>query len=89
MVIVAAIVFPVIAGAKEKARQSVCISQLKQFATAISLYAGDYPGYEPLHPAVDIPVTVLSKPFVLRSYLKDRAVYYCPDTPSCAQFKLG
>lgn len=40
--ILAAILFPVFAQAREKARQSSCLSNLKQFGTAWTLYADDY-----------------------------------------------
>lgn len=40
--VLAAILFPVFAQAREKARQSVCSSNLKQMGTAVMLYAQDY-----------------------------------------------
>src|SRR5438094_3103608 len=40
--ILAAILFPVFAQAREKARQSVCLSNMKQFGTALMMYAQDY-----------------------------------------------
>ena len=40
--ILAAILFPVFARAREKARQSSCSSNLKQIATAMLMYAQDY-----------------------------------------------
>jgi prepilin-type N-terminal cleavage/methylation domain-containing protein/prepilin-type processing-associated H-X9-DG protein len=40
--ILAAILFPVFAQAREKARQSACISNLRQIGTAFSLYQQDY-----------------------------------------------
>ena len=40
--ILAAILFPVFAQAREKARQSSCLSNLKQLGTAIVLYCDDY-----------------------------------------------
>jgi prepilin-type N-terminal cleavage/methylation domain-containing protein/prepilin-type processing-associated H-X9-DG protein len=40
--ILAAILFPVFAKAREKARQSACASNLKQLATAWQMYAQDY-----------------------------------------------
>jgi prepilin-type N-terminal cleavage/methylation domain-containing protein len=40
--ILAAILFPVFAKAREKARQSACVSNGKQIALAMSLYAQDY-----------------------------------------------
>ena len=40
--ILAAILFPVFAQAREKARQSACLSNLRQIGIAFSLYAQDY-----------------------------------------------
>ena len=40
--ILAAILFPVFAQAREKARQTSCLSNLKQYGTAYQLYADDY-----------------------------------------------
>lgn len=40
--ILAAILFPVYAGAREKARQLSCMSNLRQLGTGISLYVQDY-----------------------------------------------
>src|SRR4051812_4080868 len=47
--ILAAILFPVFAKAREKARQNACLSNQKQVSRAMLLYLGDndelYPGY--------------------------------------------
>src|SRR3712207_8184107 len=40
--ILAAILFPVFAQVREKARQTQCLSNLKQLATTFSLYVQDY-----------------------------------------------
>src|SRR5262245_41008736 len=40
--ILAAILFPVFAQAREKARQSACLSNLKQIGVALQLYTQDY-----------------------------------------------
>jgi len=40
--ILAAILFPVFAKARERARSTTCASNLKQFGTAFMMYAGDY-----------------------------------------------
>jgi len=42
--ILAAILFPVFAKAREKARQTSCLSNLKQFGLAVLQYAQDYDG---------------------------------------------
>src|SRR5256884_9841878 len=40
--ILAAILFPVFAQAREKSRQAVCLSNTKQMGLAVSMYAQDY-----------------------------------------------
>ena len=45
--VLAAILFPVFAKAREKARQTKCTSNLKQCGMALMLYAEDYDGYTP------------------------------------------
>ncbi len=40
--ILAAILFPVFAQAREKARQTACLSNMKQIGTAVMMYAQDY-----------------------------------------------
>jgi prepilin-type N-terminal cleavage/methylation domain-containing protein/prepilin-type processing-associated H-X9-DG protein len=46
--ILAAILFPVFAQAREKARQAACLSNQKQWSTAILMYVGDYDETYPL-----------------------------------------
>lgn len=45
--ILAAILFPVFAQAREKARQAVCLSSLKQWGTAALMYTQDYDDHFP------------------------------------------
>src|SRR5712692_8306100 len=42
IVVIAAILFPVFARARGKARQATCLSNLKQLAAAVMMYMGDY-----------------------------------------------
>jgi prepilin-type N-terminal cleavage/methylation domain-containing protein len=43
--ILAAILFPVFAKARDRARRAACVSNLKQIGTAIVMYGDDYDGY--------------------------------------------
>ncbi|GAB4453751.1 MAG: hypothetical protein OHK0029_07120 [Armatimonadaceae bacterium] len=45
--ILAAILFPVFAQARDKARQATCQSNMKQFGIAFAMYATDYDGFFP------------------------------------------
>ncbi|MFQ3609930.1 MAG: prepilin-type N-terminal cleavage/methylation domain-containing protein [Fimbriimonadales bacterium] len=45
--LLAGLLFPVLARAREKARQSHCLSNLRQLASAFALYRADYEGRNP------------------------------------------
>ncbi len=55
--ILAAILFPVLTSAQEKARQTSCLNNMKQLANGFRMYLGDwngcYPGGGPLHRAIE------------------------------------
>ena len=46
--ILAAILFPVFAQAREKARQTACVSNMKQIGIGVTMYAQDYDEKMPL-----------------------------------------
>ena len=48
--ILAAMLLPALSAAREKARRSSCMTNLKQMGTALTSYAGDYSGYLPSWP---------------------------------------
>ena len=68
--ILAAILFPVFARAREKARQMNCQSNLKQIGLALSLYARDYAGHFP--PRQDDLTPIVDR------YLLDAECLTCP-----------
>jgi prepilin-type N-terminal cleavage/methylation domain-containing protein/prepilin-type processing-associated H-X9-DG protein len=79
--ILAAILFPVFAQAREKARQTSCLSNQKQIGTAIMMYVQDYDEY--------MPAVVLSQATPnlrwheqIQSYIKSAQVFKCPSNPS-------
>src|SRR5437764_2328098 len=81
--ILAAILFPVFAQAREKARQAGCLSNMKQVALALQLYAGDYDETLPHQP--DETVFNYADPPVHPNFLKalipytrNRGVFVCP-----------
>ncbi len=72
--ILAAILFPVFAKAREKARQTSCLNNLKQMGLAVMGYVQDYDECTPsAHNHVDL---VLIQP-----YIKNKQVYMCPTSP--------
>jgi prepilin-type N-terminal cleavage/methylation domain-containing protein len=64
--ILAAILFPVFAKAREKARQTQCVNNHKQIATAILMYAQDHdeklPQSSSMWTDIDVPAKVLQCP---------------------------
>lgn len=79
--ILAAILFPVFARAREAARASSCRSNLKQIATGMLMYTQDYD--ETLgHNWVDDPtLTNQSWAYYLQPYIKNTGVLRCPSSP--------
>ncbi|MBI3921299.1 MAG: prepilin-type N-terminal cleavage/methylation domain-containing protein [Armatimonadetes bacterium] len=75
--ILAAILFPVFARAREKARQASCASNLKQLAMASRMYGSDYD-------QCVTPSDVFSDPNyyiftnLLQPYIKNTQVFLCP-----------
>ena len=57
--ILAAILFPVFARAREKAKQTSCLSNMKQMGTALMMYAQDYDERFPRYAAYNTPTEVL------------------------------
>ncbi len=80
--ILAAILFPVFARAREKARQSACASNLKQLQLAVNMYAQDYDEMLPREgydvPSVDHGDSDASWRAVTYPYVKNAQLYVCP-----------
>ncbi len=85
--ILAAILFPVFAKAREKARQTSCLSNLKQLALAFLQYAQDYdertcPTYNNVGGSIDRMWMYYEANGTLNSrlmpYIKNRQLFVCP-----------
>ena len=77
--ILAAILFPVFARAREKARQASCASNLKQLALAGLMYAQDYDEVMPLMPtAWPNPTNEYLVCDLLNPYIKNIQLWVCP-----------
>jgi prepilin-type N-terminal cleavage/methylation domain-containing protein/prepilin-type processing-associated H-X9-DG protein len=74
--ILAAILFPVFAQAREKARGASCMSNLKQLGTSIPMYTQDYDETYPL--GIQDNWTN-SWPVAVQPYVKSYDVFRCPD----------
>lgn len=71
--VIAAVLFPVFAGVRERGRRTVCQSNLKQLALAIQQYVQDNDG---LYPGIH------NWAYADNSYVKNAEVFRCPDAPS-------
>ncbi len=89
--ILAAILFPVFAKARAKARQATCVSNEKQIGLAVMQYVQDYDETYPIS-AINVPGYGWVKAFPdyvqyaggptrtrLDPYIKSRGVWYCPE----------
>ncbi len=78
--ILAAILFPVFAKAREKARQSSCASNLKQLGLASLAYSHDYDGKYPGTYYIGVPWTGtwMYWYLVVTPYVKNQQIFYCP-----------
>jgi prepilin-type N-terminal cleavage/methylation domain-containing protein/prepilin-type processing-associated H-X9-DG protein len=79
--ILAAILFPVFAQAREKARQASCSSNLKQLGVAMRMYQDDYDGRH--IPAYDFGYGWRKCPFkiwpdFIQPYVKNIDIFACP-----------
>jgi prepilin-type N-terminal cleavage/methylation domain-containing protein/prepilin-type processing-associated H-X9-DG protein len=75
--ILAAILFPVFARAREKARQSSCASNIKQICLAVNMYVQDYDETLPMAIA-GMPPTIFTISETLDPYIKNRQIWDCP-----------
>lgn len=95
--VLAAILFPVFAKAREKARQTSCLANIKQLGLAVQQYTTDYDGVFPISyqdaaggpgTAAQIPLTWPNR---IMAYIKSNQLYACPadlrkpnvDFPGC------
>ncbi len=79
--ILAAILFPVFAQAREKGRKTSCASNLRQLGTAIAFYTQDYDERYPFGFDEDTGYFHCTWYYYVEPYLKDMGVFRCPDDP--------
>ena len=97
--ILAAILFPVFAQARDKARQTACLSNVKQIATALQLYADDYDesfpaacDQESQHFPWGLWGTTTNKNehsvcVVLLTYCKNTKLFHCPSARRSPEYE--
>ena len=81
--ILAAILFPVFARAREKARQTSCLSNLKQIGLSWMMYAQDYDERACLQHEVG-PGRIVWATTILMPYTKNEQLWVCPSYSSPA-----
>ena len=75
--ILAAILFPVFAQAREKARQTSCLSNMKQLGLGLNMYAQDYDGAL-MQTTYEVPNLKIHWSYVLQPYVKNENIFVCP-----------
>jgi prepilin-type N-terminal cleavage/methylation domain-containing protein len=86
--ILAAILFPVFAQAREKARQTACLSNVRQMGLAVTMYTQDYDETLPLA-ATATPQGFLNWHHLTDPYVKNKQVWVCPSTTLPIRDGLG
>ena len=83
--ILAAILFPVFAQARERARMTACVSNMRQIGTALMMYVQDYDETFPYCRFHGADAMIGTHTYVwrnaIRPYLKNLDVLGCPSNP--------
>jgi prepilin-type N-terminal cleavage/methylation domain-containing protein/prepilin-type processing-associated H-X9-DG protein len=90
--ILAAILFPVFAQAREQARMSACQSNFKQYSNAFLMYIQDYdetlPMWSVTTPFKPGELNVTTWDLLMQSYIRNFGVARCPSDPYPAFFEF-
>jgi prepilin-type N-terminal cleavage/methylation domain-containing protein/prepilin-type processing-associated H-X9-DG protein len=86
--ILAAILFPVFAQVREKARQTSCLSNAKQIGLACRMYTADWDEVNVPERTYSTRNTTLKRSFrgLLQPYVKNKQVFVCPSAPELNSF---
>jgi prepilin-type N-terminal cleavage/methylation domain-containing protein/prepilin-type processing-associated H-X9-DG protein len=99
--ILAAILFPVFAQAREKARSTSCLSNLKQIGLASAMYLQDYDekwvigtwgastGWDTWIDPMDDPARQPNWWSQLQPYVKNNGIFLCPSAPNGAWYQAN
>lgn len=84
--ILAAILFPVFAQAKEAAKQSTCMSNLRQVGMGTMLYMNDENDHYPTWAARGAPINGGNSDFIppdlqIMPYVRSTGIWFCPSDP--------
>lgn len=87
--ILAAILFPVFAQAREKARATSCLSNVKQMGTAVKMYQQDYDEMFPFAANLESGFADTDKWYgtvKLQPYMKSAQILFCPSMSKFKQY---
>jgi len=76
--ILAAMLLPALARAREQARRSVCISNLKQIGLALRMYSQDYREFFPITSATTLQTAVGCLGLLYPNYVSAQKTFICP-----------
>jgi prepilin-type N-terminal cleavage/methylation domain-containing protein/prepilin-type processing-associated H-X9-DG protein len=84
--ILAAILFPVFAQVRDKARMASCASNARQLSLAVQLYTQDQDEVLPMACNYDAPLTAPNRMYMgqVRPYVKNDGVFLCPSASNAA-----
>lgn len=74
--ILAGLLLPALGRAREKAKETVCVGNLKQLGLALMMYAQDFKEFFPVEQTMGNPHLTLTTN--LMPYISDKNVFYCP-----------
>lgn len=77
----AAVLFPVFAQAREKARAISCLSNQRQLGQAFAMYSQDYDNTL-MQTTYESPVLKIHWSFILQPYVKNVQIFVCPSDPN-------
>ena len=78
--ILAAILFPVFAQARAKARQVSCASNIRQMGTAVTMYAQDFDEHFPLAATLLPDFSFVNWHDLIDPYVKNKQIWDCPSS---------
>jgi prepilin-type N-terminal cleavage/methylation domain-containing protein/prepilin-type processing-associated H-X9-DG protein len=92
--ILAAILMPVFAGAREKARQAACSSNMRQMGMALAMYRQDHDELQPesspdTTSALDSCEGTYTWRACILPYVKNVGIFVCPSRPDANGFARG
>ncbi len=89
--VLAAMLFPVFAQARESARKIVCLSNARQLGAALTMYTQDYDETYPTLTLVQTNSALVANDMslALKTYLKSEDIFFCPDRTSRDCGSLG